>query len=131
MNSFGNYGAGAQSQLRGGGTGADSSLVKMGESRMSHQIEDELNSEQVTPIKKQGDSDSSQYVIRTDIKTGGGGGNMEDKHSPNSIITDSMASKVGIGSGGVMIAGQEEAKAAFSKLSRKSASTHQRNNAQA
>ena len=58
---------------------------------------------------------------------------MEDKHSPNSIITDSMASKVGIGSGAVMMAaaGQEEAKAAFSKLSRKSASTHQRNNAQA
>jgi hypothetical protein len=108
-------------------------MVKMGESRMSHHIEDELNSEHVTPIKKQGDSDSSQYIIRTDIKAGGGGGggNMEDKHSPNSIITDSMASKVGIGSGGVIMAGQEEAKAAFSKLSRKSASTHQRNNAQA
>ena len=130
MNSFSNYGVAA---LRGGGaTGADSSMVKMGESRMSHHIEDELNSEHVTPIKKQGDSDSSQYIIRTDIKAGGGGGgNMEDKHSPNSIITDSMASKVGIGSGGVMMAGQEEAKAAFSKLSRKSASTHQRNNAQA
>ena len=129
MNSFSNYGVAA---LRGGGTGADSSMVKMGESRMLHHIEDELNSEQVTPIKKQGDSDSSQYIIRTDIKAergGGGGGNMEDKHSPNSIITDSMASKVGIGSGGVMMAGQEEAKAAFSKLSRKSASTHQRNNA--
>ena len=56
---------------------------------------------------------------------------MEDKHSPNSIITDSMASKIGIGSGVVLMAGQEEAKAAFSKLNRKSASTHQRNNAQA
>ena len=56
---------------------------------------------------------------------------MEDKHSPNSIITDSMASKIGIGSGAVMMAGQEKAKADFSKLSRKSASTHQRNNAQA
>jgi hypothetical protein len=100
----------------------------MGESRMSHHIEDEFNSGQVTPIKKQGDSDSSQYIIRTDIKAGGG---VEDKHSPNSIITDSMASKVGIGSGGVILAGQEEVKVAFSKLSRKSASTHQRNNAQA
>jgi hypothetical protein len=106
-------------------------MVKLGESRMSHHMEDELKSGQVTPIKKQGDSDSSQYIIRTDIKTGGGGGNMEDKHSPNSIITDSMASKIGIGSGVVLMAGQEEAKAAFSKLNRKSASTHQRNNAQA
>jgi len=53
--------------------------------------------------------------------------NNEDKsHSPSSIITDSIASKVGVGSGAILMAnaGQEEAKAAMQKLNRKSASTH-------
>jgi hypothetical protein len=77
-------------------------------------------SNHVTPMKKLGDSDSSQY-IRTDIKTVI---HDQDKHSPTSIITDSMASKVGIGSGAIIMNGQEEAKAAISKLNRKSASTH-------
>lgn len=49
MNSFSNYGVAAHPHLRGG---ADSSMVKLGESRMSHHMEDELNSGQVTPIKK-------------------------------------------------------------------------------
>ena len=119
MNSFSNYGVETHHHNRGG---ADSSMVKLGESRMSR-IEDDLHSGQVTPIKKQGDSDSLQYIIRTEIKAGVDA-HQEDKHSPNSIITDSMASKVGIGRGAVIMPDQEEAKSAFSKLNRKSASTH-------
>ena len=104
MNSFSNYGANHGEHLLrvgGGALGpADSSMVKIGESRMSR-IEDDDHSDQVTPIKKQGgDSDSSQY-IRTDIKTALR--HNEDKNSPTSIITDSMASKVGVGSGALML----------------------------
>ena len=78
-------------------------------------MEEDTGSAGVTPVKNR-DSDSSQY-IRTDIKTA----MKEEKHSPSSIITESMASKVGIGSA---ICTQEEAKAAIGKLNRKSASTH-------
>ena len=43
-------------------------MVKIGESRLSRIDDDGDASNHVTPMKKHGDSDSSQY-IRTDIKT--------------------------------------------------------------